>query len=193
MKKILLLIVLILVIIFVGKYVYDKQKTGAAVSLANVSNSAQVSGSKDQFLTIEKGKRGDILVYNATIKVVNPTKQATSAITFLNMPVLFKLNAAGQYQIATSVRPTGIITEEGTNTITNLNGPIYVIGAGAMKRFTVNASFTDLPPGTYRVSLGASGIGNWSGYSINGGALQPLPTSQTNSVTIATSTLAAPR
>lgn len=184
MKKNLLLVILILVVVFVGKYVYDKKNSEGSVTLGE-SNTANVSVSKDQELVVKKGKRGDVLIYTGTMKVVNSTRQASSSFTFLNMPVLYRLiPGTKQYTIATSAIPTGNIKDD-NGQLYPLTGPVFIIGAGATKRFTVNATWTDLPAGTYKASLGTSN--NWSGYSINGGALQPLPTMMTRSV-VASST-----
>lgn len=185
MKKLLLLVVLILIAVFVGKYVYNKQATKGSVTLGE-SNTANVSVSKDQELVVIKGKRGDVLTYTGTMKVVSPATQASSSFTFLNMPVLYKLiPGTTQYAIATSAIPTGNI-RDAKGQIYPLTGPIFIIGGGTLKQYTVNAVWANLPAGTYKASLGTSN--SWSGYSINGGALQPLPTMQARAVVIASST-----
>lgn len=184
MKKILLLIILIAAVVFVGKYVYDKKNSEGSVTLGE-SNTANVSVSKDQELKVINGKRGDVLTYTGTMKVVNSTRQASSSFTFLNMPVLYKLiPGTTQYTIATSAIPTGNIKDD-KGQLYPLTGPVVVIGVGAAKHFTVSAVWTGLPAGTYKASLGTSN--NWSGYSINGGALQPLPTMQARAVVVASS------
>lgn len=188
MKKILLLIILILAVVFVGKYVYDKQ-INKEITLGG-SDAASVSVSTGQTL-VESGKS---LKYTASIKVVNSTPSASSTFTFINMPVLYKqesqrVSRGNSYTMLTSVSPKGNIVDDATGISYPLTGPIYVIGSGNAKQFTVHATYANLPPGTYKVSLGVDGKSP-AGYSINGGKRKPLPGIQTNAVTISSSTIA---
>ncbi len=183
MKKILLIVVLVLAIVFVGKYIYDKNIV-SAVSFEK-SNTASVSVGKAQTLTVDK-QQG--LIYSATIKLTNTTNSASSTFSFLGMPVLFfKAANMNQYVVATGtvIRSATLTDEYGQNF--PITGPVYVIGAGASKQYKVRVEYSNLRPGSYKASLGTPNTESWNGYFINNGPKQPLPTQQTGAVTVAAS------
>ena len=179
MKKIVLLIILVVALIFAGKYVYDKQ-SGNPISLGGANDTAQVSGSKDMGLTKTVVNGSNALLYTAELMVTNYSKREMTVV-FFGMPQLFKMDQTGNYPtpVATSgVRVSGYISDPATTTRHSLNGPLY-IRPGETKRFVVNAVFTDMATGTYKAALGAKGV---SGYTINGGSLQLLPSMKSRSV-----------
>lgn len=180
MKKILLIIVLVLAIVFVGKYIYNKNIV-SAVSFEK-SNTASVSVGKVQTLTVDK-QQG--LAYTASVNLTNTTNSASSTFSFLGMPVLFfKAANMDQYVVATGtvIRSAAFTDEYGQNF--PLTGPVYVIGMGASKQYKIRVEYSNLRPGSYKAALGTPNAESWNGYFINNGPKQSLPTQQTLAATV---------